>query len=305
MEIGRFAPSPSGRMHLGNVFAALLAWLSVRSVGGEMVLRVEDLDRSRCTSEYEQLLREDLLWLGLFWDREQRPQRLGGADYEAVLDRLADRVYPCWCSRSTLNEASAPHASDGHVIYPGTCRDLTADQRAAQTRPPALRLRVPEETVRFIDGVYGPYEENPAEECGDFVLRRADGGFTYQLAVVADDIAAGVTQVVRGRDLLSSTPRQICLYRLLDRQPPRYFHVPLLLAPDGRRLSKRERDRAMDVLRRDMTPQTIIGALAYAAGLIDANEPVSAEELTGQFSWDRLRPADIVVEEGTLYAALR
>ncbi|MBR2668142.1 MAG: tRNA glutamyl-Q(34) synthetase GluQRS [Oscillospiraceae bacterium] len=302
MEVGRFAPSPSGRMHLGNVFAALLAWLSVRSAGGEMVLRIEDLDRNRCTAEYERLLREDLLWLGLDWDREQRPQRLGDADYEAVLDRLADRVYPCWCSRSTLSEASAPHASDGHVIYPGTCRDLTEAQRAAQTRPAALRLRVPEETIRFTDGVYGPCEEDLANQCGDFVLRRADGGFTYQLAVVADDIAAGVTQVVRGRDLLSSTPRQIFLYRLLDRQPPNYFHIPLLLAPDGRRLSKRERDRAMDVLRRELPPQALIGTLAHAAGLIDADEPVSPSELARQFSWDRLRPADIVVGEGSLRA---
>ena len=178
---------------------------------------------------------------------------------------------------------------------------MTAARRAAQTRPPALRLRVPEETIRFVDGVYGPYEENLAAECGDFVLRRSDGGFTYQLAVVADDIAAGVTQVVRGRDLLSSTPRQIFLYRLLDRLPPRYFHVPLLLAPDGRRLSKRERDRAMDVLRRDLSPQALIGTLAHAAGLIDADEPVSPAELASHFSWDRMRPADIVVGEGSLH----
>ena len=299
MEVGRFAPSPSGRMHLGNVFAALLAWLSVRSAGGEMVLRMEDLDRDRCTAEYEAALRDDLRWLGLDWDRETRPQRLGTADYEAVLEQLGDRVYPCWCSRSALNVVNAPHAADGHVIYPGTCRDLTPAQRAARTRPPALRLKVPAETIRFTDGVYGSCEENLAEACGDFVLRRADGVFAYQLAVVADDIAAGMTQVVRGRDLLSSTPRQIYLYRLLGQTPPRYFHVPLLVAPDGRRLSKRERDQAMDRLRQETTAPALIGRLAHAAGLLDRAEPITARELAAVFSWERVRPTDIVIEAHT------
>ena len=194
--LGRFAPTPSGRMHLGNVSTALLAWLSARAQGGKMLLRIEDLDTARCPRENEELLREDLDWLGLDWDLEQPRQSGRTAYYEAVLDTLAQtgRVFPCWCTRGDLKNApNAPHASDGHPIYPGTCRELTEAQRAekAAVRPPLWRLRVPDETISFVDGHFGPYAENLAAECGDFILRRADGVFAYQLAVTADDIAAG------------------------------------------------------------------------------------------------------------------
>ena len=298
-ELGRFAPTPSGRMHLGNVFSALMAWLSVRSKGGELLLRIEDLDTLRCPRENEALLREDLEWLGLDWDAEQPRQSEKTAYYEEILCKLkeAGQVFPCWCTRGDLKNApNAPHASDGHPIYPGTCRALSEAERAAKAadRPPLWRLRAPEETVAFTDGHYGKYSENLAAECGDFILRRADGVFAYQLAVVADDIQAGVTEVVRGRDLISSTPRQLYLYRLLRAAPPAYYHVPLLTAPDGRRLSKRDRDLDLGVLRRRYAPEEIIGALGHAAGLLPAYRPCAAAELAGAFDWDKVPKEDII-----------
>lgn len=299
MEIGRFAPTPSGRMHLGNVFSALIAWLSARSAGGEIILRIEDLDTLRCTEENVQALCGDLEWLGLRWDGEQPRQSTRSEYYEMILEKLAQNgtVYPCWCSRAELNVANAPHASDGHAIYPGTCRGLSQkerEERLAQ-KAPLWRLRVPDREVSFTDGHYGKYRENLAHDCGDFVLRRADGVFSYQIAVVADDIAAGVTQVVRGRDLISSTPRQLYLYELLGAVPPRYFHIPLLTASDGRRLSKRDRDLDLGVLREKYSPQALIGALAFASGLIDTPCDCRAEELIPLFSWEALKREDITI----------
>ncbi len=208
--VGRFAPSPSGRMHLGNVFSALMAWLSVRSAGGTMVLRIEDLDPDRCRPEYAEQLKDDLRWLRLDWDTEQTPQSRRTEAYRERFERLREMglVYPCYCSRGELHAASAPHASDGNVIYAGTCRDLTEEERAGKTRRPAWRLIVPDEEFTFHDGLQGEYRENLARECGDFIIRRSDGVYAYQLAVVTDDAESGVTQIVRGRDLLSSTPRQ-------------------------------------------------------------------------------------------------
>ncbi|MBQ9968501.1 MAG: tRNA glutamyl-Q(34) synthetase GluQRS, partial [Oscillospiraceae bacterium] len=242
--VGRFAPSPSGRMHLGNVFSALLAWLSVKSQDGEMVLRIEDLDPDRCRPEYAEILKEDLRWLGLTWDREQTPQSLRTAAYEEVFEMLREKglVYPCYCTRTELHAASAPHASDGRVIYAGTCRGLSEAERAQKTKAPAWRLVMPDREISFTDGLQGLYREDLAKDCGDIIVRRADGVYAYQLAVVTDDADGGITQVVRGMDLLSSTPRQIYLYELLGKTPPSFCHVPLLVAPDGRRLSKREKD---------------------------------------------------------------
>ena len=299
--VGRFAPTPSGRMHLGNLFSALLAWLSVRAEDGELLLRIEDLDTLRCSEENADILREDLRWLGLDWDREMPPQHSRSGYYESVLERLRERgtVFPCWCTRGDLKNApNAPHASDGHPIYPGVCRRLSAAERAAKSaeRPPITRLAVPDETISFVDGNYGPYSENLSRECGDFILRRADGVFAYQLAVVADDIAGGVNQVVRGRDLLSSTPRQLYLYRLLDAPPPRYFHVPLLTAPDGRRLSKRDEDLDMGILREKYSPQELLGALGHAAGLLERSESITARELTGLFDPAKIGREDVAIQ---------
>ena len=297
MTVGRFAPSPSGRMHLGNAFAALLAWLSVRAQNGTMVLRIEDLDPARCRPAYVEQLRADLRWLGLDWDTEAPPQSGRTEAYAAAFDALGDRVYPCYCSRGDLLAASAPHLSDGRSVYPGTCRELTAAERAAKTKQPCWRLIVPDRVITAADRLQGSYTENLARETGDFIVRRADGVYAYQLAVVVDDIAAGVTEVVRGRDLLSSTPRQIYLYELLAAQPPAYTHVPLLMAADGRRLSKRERDLDLGALAQRMTPERLIGQLACRAGLRETPEPVTARELTAEFDWRNVSREDITVSD--------
>ena len=294
--IGRFAPTPSGRMHLGNAFAYLLAWLSARRRGGEVLLRMEDLDTLRCTEENAALIREDLRWLGLDWDRETPPQRSRTPVYEQALEVLRQRgnVFPCWCTRGSLNLVNAPHASDGHPIHPASCREAGAEERARHKTHPAWRLEAPDLTIRFTDGVYGPYGENLKEACGDFVLRRADGVFVYQLAVVADDGEFGVTEVVRGCDLLSSTPRQIYLQRLLGYPQPEYFHVPMLTDRQGRKLSKRDADLDLGALRRERQPQEVIGLLAAACGLLDRYEPVSPRELIPAFSWEKISREDMI-----------
>lgn len=297
MLTGRFAPSPSGRMHLGNVFSALLAWLSVRSQGGRMLLRMEDLDPDRCRPEYMETLRDDLDWLGLDWDEEQTPQSRRTDAYRAEFEKLSQLglVYPCYCSRAELHAASAPHASDGTAIYAGTCRDLTPEERAQKTRRPAWRVRVPEEQITFHDRLQGAYTENLARDCGDFIVRRSDGVYAYQLAVVTDDAEGGVTEVVRGRDLLSSSPRQIWLQRMLGLPAVEYCHVPLLVAPDGRRLSKRERDLDLGALRQLYTPEQLIGKLAALANLQPEAAPVRARELASWFSWEQVPCGNIEI----------
>lgn len=305
--VGRFAPSPSGRMHLGNIFSALMAWLSVRSQGGRMVLRIEDLD-ARCRNPlWSDLFIEDLCWLGLDWDEGPFYQRDRTALYEEALDRLvaSGLTYPCFCTRAELHAASAPHASDGTPIYAGTCRGLSPAEiaRRAAVRPPATRLRVPRveddsDVVEFVDRVYGAQCEALAAECGDFLIRRSDGIFAYQLAVVVDDAAMGITEVVRGNDLLSSTPRQMYLQNLLGYPHPRYAHVPLLVAADGRRLSKRDHDCGMDELReRFGSPEALLGYIAHLADITPDAEPRSATELVELFSWDAIRAHrdDIVI----------
>ncbi len=300
--LGRFAPTPSGRMHLGNVFAALVACLSARSQGGGFVLRMEDLDTLRTSDEYAQAIREDLRWLGLTWDSETEPQSLRGPVYDRYFDALSAQglLYPCYCTRSLLHSPNAPHLSDGTYVYPGTCRNLTAEQRASYRRAPAWRVRVPDRIFWFTDLAQGEYRQNLATDCGDFVVRRADGVYVYQLAVTVDDGETGVTEVVRGADLLSSTPRQMYLRELFGFPQPRYGHVPMLLAPDGRRLSKRDRDLDLGALRRRMPAEALLGTLAYAAGLIDRREPVSARELIGEFTWDRLRREAVTLDPALL-----
>ena len=300
--VGRFAPTPSGRMHLGNVFAGLIAWLSVKSRNGEMVLRMEDLDTLRTSAEFAQTLREDLTWLGLTWDRETPPQSTRGDVYDQYFARLEalGLLYPCYCTRSQLHSVNAPHLSDGTYVYPGTCRDLIPAQRAAFSRSPAWRVRVPDRVWTVEDRVQGHFTCNLAQECGDMVVRRADGVYVYQLAVTVDDGEAGVTEVVRGMDLLSSAPRQMYLQELFGFPHPEYAHVPMLLAPDGRRLSKRDGDLDMGALRRRFQPEALIGLLAAACGLTDTPAPISARELAAEFRWDRLRREDIVLNPGYL-----
>ncbi len=314
--IGRFAPSPSGRMHLGNVLCALLAWLSVRSRDGVYILRIEDLDPDRCPRSYADLIEDDLRWLGLDWDAGGSmgdPNRVtldpGGSFYQSertgiyqkYFDILEQKglLYPCFCSRAALHAASAPHLSDGRVIYAGTCRDLSADEveQALRKRKPAARLRVPDRTVEYTDGVQGVYREHLPTECGDYIIRRSDGVFGYQLAVVVDDALEGVTEVVRGCDLISSAPRQIWLHEALGFEPPAFYHMPLLCAHDGRRLSKRDEDLDLGRLRELFTPEQVIGALACAAGLIDRPEPVAAHELVWDFDWSSVPRGDLYLPD--------
>ena len=301
--VGRFAPTPSGRMHLGNVFAALVAWLSVRKDGGQMVLRMEDLDTQRTSAEYAQILREDLLWLGLDWDEETQPQSQRSEIYRQYFEKLETMglLYPCYCTRSQLHSVNAPHLSDGTYVYAGTCRNLTEEQRAAFGRAPAWRVTVPDQEWTVEDKIQGLYKENLATHCGDFVVRRADGVYVYQLAVTVDDGLAGVTQVVRGMDLLSSAPRQMYLQSLLGFSHPEYAHVPMLLAPDGRRLSKRDKDLDLGYLRSHTTAEKLIGVLAASAGLLDAPTPISARELAQEFSFAKIRGDAIYLDGKSLF----
>ena len=298
--VGRFAPTPSGRMHLGNVFAALIAWLSIRSRNGEMVLRMEDLDTLRTSMEFAETLRKDLAWLGLDYDREQVPQSQRSEAYDGYFEMLRDKglLYPCYCTRSQLHGVNAPHLSDGTYVYPGTCRNLTEPPK---NKLPSWRVCVPDQLWTVEDKVQGHYELNLATECGDMVVRRADGVYVYQLAVTVDDGEAGVTEVVRGMDLLSSAPRQMYLQELFGFAHPEYGHVPMLMAEDGRRLSKRDRDLDLGELQKRIKPEQLIGNLAYAAGLIDAAKAVSARELAKEFSWNRLKKEDIYINQEKLY----
>ena len=293
--VGRFAPTPSGRMHLGNVFAAMVAWRSVRSRGGQLVLRMEDLDTERTSAEFAEVLRDDLRWLGLDWDWETAPQSQRSQVYDRYFEQLREKglLYPCYCTRSQLHNVNAPHLADGTYVYPGTCRELSEAQRAAFNRAPSWRVRVPQRQYQLTDLCQGEFRQELTEECGDFVVRRADGVYVYQLAVTVDDGEAGVTEVVRGMDLLGSAPRQMYLQELFGFPHPQYGHVPMLLSPDGRRLSKRDRDLDLGVLRQNMTAPQLLGKLAFSAELIDQNVPISAKELAGEFTWDKLRKNDI------------
>ena len=297
--IGRFAPTPSGRMHLGNVFAALLSWLSPKSQGGGWVLRMEDLDTLRTKAEYAELLRDDLRWLGLDWDEETEPQSLRSAVYDRYFEQLREKnlLFPCYCTRSQLHNVNAPHLSDGTYVYAGTCRALTDAQRAAQKRQPSWRVMVPDREFSLHDLVQGDYRENLLTDCGDFVVRRADGVYVYQLAVTVDDGESGVTEVVRGWDLLGSAPRQMYLQELFGFEHPQYAHIPMLMAPEGRRLSKRDQDLDMGALRQRLKPEELIGVLAHAAGLTETAAPISAAELATIFDWSKISGKEIVVTE--------
>ena len=314
--VGRFAPSPSGRMHLGNAFSALIAWLSARSSGGRMVLRIEDLDPRASSRERAKTLIDDLAWLGLDWDEGPHYQSDRLAAYDDAIVRLEELglTYPCFCTRAELHAASAPHASDGTYLYAGTCRGLSHEEVAlrAELRPPATRLRVPNEddpagTIAWTDLCFGPRQEVLARECGDFLIRRSDAVIAYQLAVVVDDCLMGVNQVVRGCDLLGSSARQTYLARLLGFEAPTFGHVPLLVAPDGRRLSKRDRDLDLGAMREaGAAPETVVGALAAAADLVEAGAQARPSDLVDAFSWDKIAAhrGDIVVGEDFLAQAV-
>jgi len=313
---GRLAPSPTGRLHLGNAWAFLLAWLAVRAAGGEVVLRLEDIDPERSRPDFAAGIVRDLRWLGLDWDEGPHEQSARLDSYAAALAGLeqAGHIYPCFCTRKELRSlASAPHAplaDDGSPVYPGTCRDLLPEQREAflrQGRRPALRLRCEDSAVSFHDLVAGPQTMTLTECGGDFALRRSDGVFAYQLAVVLDDIAMGVTQVVRGDDILSSTPRQLYLYRLLSAAAPEHAHLPLVLDHEGERLAKRHGSLTLAALRESgVSAPAITGYLAWRAGLLPALRPATPQELIADFSFERLprEPVRLPVDIATVLARL-
>ena len=302
--VGRFAPSPSGYMHMGNLLAMLLAWLDCRSLNGEMVFRMEDLDPARSKRVFAEAMAEDLRWLGLDWDRGwpedgSYAQSKRTAIYEEAFEALKARnlVYPCWCTRSErLAAASAPHPGEREHDSGCRCAHLTAAEREAMRltgRRPAWKCRCPDEAITVLDGHYGAFTQNPAREAGDFIIRRADGVFAYQLAVSADDMLMGVTRVVRGHDLLSSAPRQKWLIETLGGMAPDYCHCPLLTGGGTGKLSKRLGSLSTEILRKEKRPEEVIGELAFLCGLSDTAESVSARELLGGFSWDRVKTEDV------------
>jgi glutamyl-tRNA synthetase len=307
---GRFAPSPTGPLHLGNAWAALLGWLWARSEGGTFALRIEDLDAARCRSEFTDALRWDLDWLGLTFDGTVLFQSQRAGVHQAALERLLaeGRVYPCFCTRAEVAaSASAPHGpSEDGPVYPGTCAHLgTAEALTrGRTRTPALRFRAQGGTERFVDAVHGPFEQEVQAVVGDFVVRRNDGVASYQLAVVVDDAESGVTHVLRGEDLLASTPRQLQLARALGLAVPAYAHVPLLLGEDEKRLAKRSGPPGLSELRQaGLPPERVLGLLASWAGLSDGR-PVRAEELVEGFSLVRLPRSSIRLSTKSVREAL-
>ncbi len=316
---GRFAPSPTGPLHLGNARTALLAWLAARAGGGTLVMRVEDLDRPRVRPGVEASLLAELRWLGLDWDEGPDvggpvgPYRQSerAARYAVALGRLraAGRAYPCFCSRAEIARAAeAPHGpADEGPRYPGTCRGLGPDEiaRRSAVRQPAWRLRVPEGPVAFVDLVHGPCAHDVAAETGDFVIMRADGIAAYQLAVVVDDAAMGIGEVVRGDDLLPSTARQLLLYGALGLAPPRFGHVPLVLGEDGARLAKRHGALSVGALReRGADPRAVVGLLAALSGLLPEGARARPADLLAGFSLARLPRAPAVLTASRLAALL-
>lgn len=302
---GRFAPSPTGRMHLGNVFAALISWLSARKEGGKWILRIEDLDPQRSRIDHARLIEDDLAWLGLDWDEggvdgkgPNGPycQSMRGEIYKEALEKLqaTGLTYPCFCTRADIMATQAPHESDGRVVYVGTCRPSrlggSFDEATVDRPERAIRLFVPDKDMTFTDRLYGSQTVNLAAHCGDFVLRRADGAWAYQLAVVIDDALMGVTEVVRGSDLLLSSAQQIYLYELLGYPVPRFAHIPLLCNGSGQRLSKRDSSLSMEEMRKEYTPSQLIGQLAYIAGILPEPFPISARGLLPLFSWSAILP---------------
>ncbi len=310
---GRFAPTPSGQLHIGNAYTALLAWLQVRSVGGIFVLRMEDIDKPRCKPKLADQAMEDLRWLGIDWD--EGPDVGGPVGpytqsqredlYQAAFVKLLHDgwVYPCYCSRADrMAIASAPHGLSGTGMVACKCRTLTPQQRAEKSaaKMPCYRFRMPDVPVHFVDAVAGP-QRVPAGHSRDFILKRADGVFGYQLAVVVDDATMGITDVLRGWDLLDSTPVQRMLYKALGWEVPQFAHVPLLCDSNGRRLSKRSGSIAIASMRQaGVAPERVIGLLAFISGLHDRLEPMKAVDLTSGFTLDKVPRGAITVSEDML-----
>lgn len=302
---GRFAPSPTGYIHLGNVWTAFLAWLQVRQQKGTLILRIEDIDEQRSKPEYTQALLENLAWLGLDWD--EGPGKGGPYGpyiqqeryslYEKALQELQAKhlLYPCYCSRARLQAIGAPHEGE-HRLYDGHCYGMPEEQRRQMDRKPSWRVHVPHVSVSFTDGSYGPFSDYLPRVCGDFVVRRADGLYAYQLAVAVDDGSMGITHVLRGRDLLSSTAQQIWLMEVLGYTPPSYTHVPMLIDASGNRLSKRQQGITVRSLRdRGVQADAILSALALAGGLVSERRLYHKGELLRLCNFQTMTTHDIVL----------
>ena len=302
--VGRFAPTPSGRLHLGNLMCAMLSWLSARSQGGKVLLRIEDLDVARCPfmGENTKYLLDDLAWMGMDFDGEVLWQSKRTEIYDAYFEKLNNEglIYPCYCSRAELHAASAPHRSDGVPKYDRKClQRLLSGDPPPSGRNPAYRVRVPDAEYGFTDLLQGEYRENLERDCSDFVVRRSDGVYAYQLAVVVDDGLSGVSEIVRGNDLLDSTPRQMFLQEKFGFYHPVYRHIPLLTDAAGRRLSKRDGDGCMENVRvRYKDARPVIGALAKALGLTPTAEPLTLSDLVPLFDWSRIPRDAVLLPEG-------
>lgn len=305
MAVTRLAPSPTGALHLGNARTFLVNWLLARQHGWKMLLRIEDLDGPRIKQGADRAAIDDLHWLGLDWDSGPTRQSARGTIYAAAMNRLLQdgRAYPCICSRREVEaSASAPHADDGATVYPGTCRgkfNSLDEARASAGKAAALRFRVPDAIVEFDDAFAGPQQFNAARQLGDFVIAKADGTAAYQLAVVLDDAEAGVTDVVRGDDLLDSTPRQILLYQALglSERIPRYCHLPLVVGTDGRRLAKRHGDTRLSHYREHgVAPGRMLALLARWCG-VAAHDTIALSELLTRFSLNHLPRQRVVFND--------
>lgn len=320
MIIGRFAPSPSGRLHIGNIFCAMIGYLSSKSKGGKYIIRMEDLDIARCSKIKAQQMLNDLDWLGIEFDEfnismpknDKIKSELLKVDkkilnclyqsertsiYKCFERYLSDEkmIYPCFCSRAELNAVSAPHKSDKPQVYNGTCKGLTNDMIKKKTRLPSMRVIVPDENISFVDGCLGKYKENLKGECGDFIIKRSDGIYSYQLAVVVDDGLMGVNEVVRGNDLISSTARQIWFYKEFGFDVPNFYHIPLILDKNGKRLSKRDLDLDIGNLKNNMCSQKLVGILAFCAGIIKKPYNVSLKSLISEFCFEDIPKTNLLL----------
>ena len=299
---GRLAPSPTGAQHVGNARTYLIAWLAARSAGGTIALRMEDLDGPRIKKGAAEQALDDLRWLGLDWDGEPMVQSRRMAHYAAALETLKSKnlVYPCTCTRSDVAAAaSAPHAGDEGPAYPGTCSRRSATD-VPTDRPYCWRFHV-SDSPSFVDGFRGPVAIDLKQQGGDFVVWKTDGTPAYQLAVVVDDAAMGVTQVIRGDDLIPSTPRQILLYEALGLDPPTFVHVPLVVGTDGRRLAKRHGDTRLSTLRTvGVKPEMLVGILAWSCGWRKEMEPATPRELITSFDWKTIPREPFVLTEELL-----
>jgi glutamyl-tRNA synthetase len=312
--VGRLAPSPTGGLHVGHARSFLSAWLLARGAGGRVILRIEDLDAARVRTGSAEGMRADLAWLGLDWDegpdvggpRGPYVQSARSDRYRAALDRLKadEHVYPCTCTRAEVaRAASAPHEGDDGPVYPGACaRRSSADADALGGRPFAWRFRVAADAVAAWDDlVLGPTRRKGAACGGDFIVGRSSGEFAYQLAVVVDDALMGVTQVVRGDDLVPSTPRQLFLYQALGYDPPRFGHVPLVYGADGRRLAKRDGSIKLSTLREQgADPRRLVAWLAESLGVEGVGEAEAPRGLVGRFDLARVPRGPVSIVDGDL-----